>query len=91
MKLWKGFGVREALRFGGLVLGGCLLAAAAGIGVFGVAVVVDADSGYSRSDGVTLLGLAAFVAAGGLAAIAASALLKSAAGKSAPGSDFKSA
>jgi hypothetical protein len=69
--------VRDALRLCGLVLGGCLLAAAAGIGVFAAALVFGADPGYSSSDGVTLLGLAAFVAAGGLAAIAAAALFSS--------------
>ena len=69
--------MRGALRLFVLVLSGCLLAAAAGIGVFAAALVVDPDGGYSSSDGVTFLGLAAFVAAGGLAAIAAAALFSS--------------
>ena len=67
--------MRTALRVGGLVLAGCLLVAAMGIAAFAAAVVLGEGWGYSRSDGLMLLGLAAFVAAGGLAAIAVAVLV----------------
>ena len=68
-------GMRNALRVGGLLLAGCLLVAAIGIAGFAAAVGLGAGWGYSRSDGLMLLGLAAFVAAGGLAAIAVAVLV----------------
>jgi hypothetical protein len=70
-------GVRGALRLCGWILGCCLLVAAIGIGLFACSVFIDPDGSFSRSDSFTYLGLAAFVAAGGLGSIAATALLNS--------------
>lgn len=67
--------VRSLARLAALFLGGCLVLAAIGISLLGLAVIVFGAFGYTSHTGVEILVLAVLVGAAGLGAIVAAVAL----------------